>query len=75
MYGEETKLSNDGLSNESKLIINTKILNLLAKLNILTNTVNLYQSFKNNIIKIYGEFIHPKNNNVGEIEIILCENN
>jgi len=61
--------------NETRIVINTKILNLLAKLNILTNTVNLHQSYKNNIIKIFGEFIHPKNNKIGEIEILLCDKN
>lgn len=58
---------------KTNLTINTKILNLLARLNILTNYVNIYQSLQDNIIKIEGHFMYPKNINVGGIEIIFCE--
>lgn len=59
------------VKNDTKITINTKILNLLAKLNLLVNGVQIYQSMDNNKIKIFGEFLYPKNNNTGEVEIII----
>ena len=74
---EDSKFSSDNSSSTelvkpTKITINIKILNLLAKINLLVSVVNIYQSLENNIIKIFGEFIYPKNNNTGQVEIIIC---